>query len=268
LIFILLILLGLIAGVIAGFFGVGGGLLFTPILFFLFSSLGVESVVSWTIASSLFCTFTASVSSSIQQNNHKNSFLREGITIGLMGSVGVYIGKSIVTSDYYTEDVFVSFFVILLLFVAVLFYRRSKSTVTLQVKAENPGLLKQFFAGGFGGMVSSLAGVGGGVVLVPILNLVYRLSIAKAVSISSMAIVLISLSGWLQFALVPDVPAGITKFTLGYVDFGTSLPLVIGAFIGGFYGVKLNKKATASRVQLGFSFLVVAIALSMIWKLI
>lgn len=267
-IFLLLILLGLIAGVIAGFFGVGGGLLFTPILFFLFSSLGVESVVSWTIASSLFCTFTASVSSSIQQNNHDNAFWKEGIIIGLLGSFGVYAGKSIVTSDYYTEDVFVSLFVILLLFVAVLFYRRSKSTVTLQVKAKAPGLGKQFIAGGFGGLISSLAGVGGGVVLVPILNLVYRLSIAKAVSISSMAIVLISLSGWVQYALVPDVPKGITDFTIGFVDFGTSLPLVIGAFAGGFFGVKLNKKASASRVQLGFSILVILIALSMIWKLI
>ncbi|WP_069132611.1 sulfite exporter TauE/SafE family protein [Rhodohalobacter halophilus] len=266
--FFLLILLGLIAGVMAGFFGVGGGLLFTPILFFLFTSMGVESAVSWTIASSLFCTFTASLSSSIQQKNHKNSFWREGIVIGLLGSLGVYVGKTIVTSEYYTEDVFVSFFVILLLFVALLFYRRSKSNVTLQVKAEMPGLSKQFIAGGFGGLVSSLAGVGGGVVLVPMLNLAYRLSIAKAVSISSMAIVLISLSGWLQFALVQNAPAGITEFTLGFVDFGTSLPLVIGAFIGGFYGVKLNKRASASRVQLGFSILVIAIAFSMIWKLL
>ncbi len=266
--FILLLILGVIAGIMAGFFGVGGGLLFSPILFFLFTTLEVSSPVSWTIGSSLFCTFIAATSSTIQQRSHKNTFWKEGVTIGLLGSLGVYAGKSIVTSSFYTEDVFVSFFVILLVFVSFLFYRRSKSNVTLQLKGENPGLFKQLGAGGFGGLISSMAGVGGGVVLVPILNLWYRLSISKAISISSLAIVLISLSGWLQYALLAGSPDGVTNFTLGYVDFGTSLPLVIGAFLGGFYGVKLNKKATTSRVQMGFSILVIAIALSMIWNLL
>lgn len=266
--FVFLLLLGLVAGVMAGFFGVGGGLLFSPILFFLFTSMGVTSPVTWTVGSSLFCTFIAALSSSIQQNKNRNAYWREGIVIGLFGSLGVYFGKLLVTSPYYTEDVFVSLFVILLVFVSILFYRRSKSNVTLQVKAKKTGFLKQFFAGGFGGFVAAVAGVGGGVILVPILNLWYRLSIAKAVSISSLAIVLISMSGWLQYALLTEAPAGLTSYTVGFVDFGTSLPLVLGAFAGGFYGVKLNKKATASRVQMGFSIMVVAIALSMIWNLL
>ena len=266
--FILLLILGVIAGVIAGFFGVGGGLLFTPILFFLFTTLEVSSPVSWTIGSSLFCTFIAATSSTIQQKSNRNAYWSEGITIGLLGTVGVYIGKTIVTSRYYTEDVFVSFFVILLIFVSILFYRKSKSNITLQLKAETPGLLKQFGAGGFGGLISALAGVGGGVVLVPILNLLYRLSISKAVSISSLAIVLISLSGWMQYALLTGSPEGVTDFTLGYVDFGTSFPLVIGAFLGGFYGVKLNEQLAANSIQLGFSILVIAIAFSMIWRLL
>lgn len=266
--FILLLILGVIAGIIAGFFGVGGGLLFSPILFFLFTSMEVSSPVSWTVGSSLFCTFVAATSSSIQQRSHRNSYWKEGILIGLFGSLGVYVGKLIVTSRFFTEDVFVSFFVILLLFVSILFYRRSKSNLTLQLKAENPGLFKQFGAGAFGGLISSMAGVGGGVVLVPILNLWYRLSISKAISISSLAIVLISLSGWLQYSMLAGSPEGVTGFTLGYVDFGTSLPLVVGAFFGGFFGVKLNKKTTANRVQMGFSVLVIAIALSMIWNLL
>ncbi len=265
--FIILLLIGLCAGVMAGFFGVGGGLLFSPILFFIFTSAGVANPVAWTVGSSLFCTFTAAVSSSIQQRRDKNSYWKQGVLIGLFGSAGVYLAKLLVTSSYYTEDVFVSFFIVLLIFVAVLFYRRSKRTMTLQVKAKKLGLLKQFQAGGLGGLIAALAGVGGGVVLVPILNLWYRLPIAKAVSISSLAIVLISLSGWVQYALLTGTPSGITPYTLGFVDFGTSLPLVIGAFAGGLYGVKLNRKVAADRVQLGFSIMVIFIALVLLWSL-
>jgi uncharacterized membrane protein YfcA len=262
----LLFLLGIFAGAVAGFFGVGGGLLFTPILFFVFSGAGVESPETWAIASALFCTFIASVSSSIQQNRQKNTFLKEGIATGVFGAFGVYAGKQIVTSDFFTEDVFVSLFVVLLVFVSILFYRKSRAKVTLQVKAGVMGWLKMLFAGGCGGFVASIAGVGGGVILVPVMNLWYRLPIAKAVSISSLAIVMISFSGWVQYAFFADGGTGASAYATGFVDFGTSLPLVIGAFLGGLAGVKMNEKVKAESVQLGFSILVILIALSLIWS--
>lgn len=187
--------------------------------------------------------------------------------IGLFGAVGIYIGKLIVTSDYYTEDVFVSLFVLLLIFVSVIFYRRSKSTVTLQRKPEKLNRIKMIGAGSLGGVVAALAGVGGGIVLVPVMNLLYRLPIAKTVSISSLAIVLISFSGWLQYAFLTGNPEGLSDFTIGFVDFGTSLPLVVGAFAGGLAGVRLNKKVKPDRIQLGFSIMVIVIALSMLWNL-
>jgi uncharacterized protein len=264
--FLILLVLGLLAGFVAGFFGVGGGLLFSPILFFVFSGTGVESPATWAIASSLFCTFIASVSSSIQQKRQKNSFWKEGVMIGLFGAIGVNIGKRIVTSEFFTEDVFVSFFVILLIFVSILFYRKSQSNVTLQVKGGRMGWLKMFSAGGFGGFIASMAGVGGGVVLVPVMNLWYRLPIAKAVSISSLAIVIISFSGWMQYAFLAEGGTGASPYSIGFVDFGTSLPLVAGAFIGGIYGVKFIEKVKGKSIQLGFSVLVIFIALSLIWS--
>ncbi len=265
---ILLIILGVLAGLMAGFFGVGGGLLFSPILFFLFTSLEVASPVSWTVGTALFCTFIAASSSTIQQRSHQNMFWKEGITIGVFGAFGVYLGKLIVTSGYYTEDVFVSLFVILLIFVSVMFYRKSQSKVTLQVAPESLNVAKMSGAGGMGGLVAALAGVGGGIVLVPMMNLLYRLPIVKTVSISSLAIVLISFSGWVQYALFVDSPAGLTDYTLGFVDFGTGFPLIVGAFAGGLLGVKLNKKVSARHVQLGFSILVIVIAITMIWSLL
>lgn len=265
---ILLLILGVVAGITAGFFGVGGGLLFSPILFTLFNSLGVESPVAWAIGTSLFCTFTASLSSTIQQHKNQNTYWREGILTGCFGVVGVFLGKQIATSPYYTNDVFVSFFIILLIFVAILFYRKSRSAVTLQVTAEKMGLLKISNAGGLGGMVASLAGVGGGVVLVPIMNLWYRMPLARTVSISSLAIVIISFSGWVQYAFLADAPGGLSPYTLGYVDFGTGFPLIVGAFFGGFAGVKLNESVSTSKVQGGFSLLVIIVAITLIYNII
>lgn len=265
---LLLVMLGVAAGIVAGFFGVGGGILFSPILFFLFTAVDLPSPVSWTVGTALFCTFVASISSSIQQRQNRNIYWKEGIIIGILGAVGIYAGKRIVLSSFYTETVFVSFFVVLLLFVAYMFYNRSKNQSEVHESKEELGTLKRVNTGFFGGLVAAMAGVGGGVVMVPAMNLLYKLPIAKAVSISSLAIVIISLSGWVQYALFVEPVQGMTSFTLGFVDFGTSLPLVGGAFAGGIIGVKINEKVKGENVQKGFSFLVIAIAIALIIKLL
>ena len=89
-----LLVIGIFTGIIAGIFGIGGGVLFTPILFFLFNSAGVEQPVAWTIGTSLFCTFSAALSSSIQQRNQKNSYLKEGIRVGSVWGDGCLFRKT------------------------------------------------------------------------------------------------------------------------------------------------------------------------------
>ena len=267
-IILLLILLGILAGVIAGLFGLGGGVLFTPILFLLFTAQTLPDPATWAIATSLFCTFTASVSSSIQQRNQRNFYWKEGLTVGLLGSIGVYAGKRIVLSDVYTEEIFVAIFSVLLLFVAFLFYRRGKKKHVDETERERGGFLPFTATGSLGGFVASLAGVGGGVVMVPVMNLILKLKMAKAVSISSLAIVFISLSGWLQYSFFAGNPTGISDFRIGYVDFGTGLPLILGAFIGGFLGVWTGKKIPQRLLQLGFSVLIVIIVVLMVQSIL
>jgi uncharacterized membrane protein YfcA len=263
-----LLITGIFTGIIAGIFGIGGGVLFTPVLFFVFNSAGVEQPVAWTIGTSLFCTFTAALSSSIQQNKQRNSYLAEGVRVGLFGAIGVYFGKLISTSEYYTEELFVVIFACLLLVVSYMFYKRGQSGGNVAVK-EKPILFKESIISGLGGgFIASIAGVGGGVVIVPTLNLSFKIDIAKAVSISSLAILIISLSGWLQFAFDADAAAGATEYTIGFIDFGTGLPLFLGAFGGGFIGVKSAQKLPQKKRQILFSVLSVVVSALMFYSIL
>ena len=259
---------GILTGIIAGLFGVGGGILFTPILFYLFSSLGVMEPAVWAIGTSLLCTFLASLSSSIQQRNEKNIYLKEGIIVGLIGTVGIYFGKQIVMSEWFTDEVFVFMFALLLILVSILFIRKSKITHHKTHIDRDLTIIESSGAGFAGGFMAALAGIGGGVVMVPALNLLFKLDLSKSISISSLAIVFISLSGWLQYAIFGGDPMGATQYTLGYVDFGTALPLLSGAFIGGFIGVKAGVSISNKITNILFAILLFLISIYMLQSVI
>lgn len=263
-----IIIIGLIVGLLASFFGIGVGLLISPILFILFSESGVTSPVIWAIGTSLFCSFISALISLFSQKKRIFLFLKQGLIVGLFGVLGVYFGKEIVLSEFYTKDVYVPLFFLLLLFVSVLFFRKNNSDITLQITSKSLSTLKMGGVGAFGGLVASLTGIGGGVVLIPIMNLFYRLPTAKTVRVSSIAIVLISLSGWVQFAFFTDLSLKFQEFTIGYVDFSMAIPLIVGAYIGSLFSSKLKEIIPSNYVQPGFTGLLVLLAILLIWNLL
>jgi len=62
---LLLLIAGAAGGFVGGLVGVGGGLIFAPVLFFYFEASGIapEFVAPLTIGTSLFCTMIVAVSS-------------------------------------------------------------------------------------------------------------------------------------------------------------------------------------------------------------
>lgn len=250
---------------LAGIFGIGGGVLFTPMLFLLFKGSGVEQTVLWTIGTSLFCTFVAATGSSIRQYRQHNFYWREGVQVGLLGAAGVWLGKQVATSPMYTEKVFAVFFSLLFLYVAYMFVRRGRDrTPEAKSAPQTVTVTKSAITGGAGGFVAALAGIGGGSVMVPIMNLYYHLSIQKAVSVSSLAIVFISLSGWGQLTLLEPAGPGLTGYAWGTVDFGAALPLSVSGLAGGFAGAYITLKIKRQYLQFGFALLAVVIVVKLL----
>jgi len=80
-------LLGLVAGVLAGLFGVGGGIVFVPALIF---GLGLSQLHAE--ATSLLAILPTAIVGSWRQQRYGNIDLRAALTVGLAAIIGVQAG--------------------------------------------------------------------------------------------------------------------------------------------------------------------------------
>jgi uncharacterized protein len=112
--------LGLLAGVFAGLFGVGGGILFVPTL-----TLGLGLTQLHAEATSLLAIIPTAVTGAIQQYRYGNVRWRAAAVIGLAAVAGVEAGAQIAES--LPENVLERLFAVLLLVVAAqIFWRAVK----------------------------------------------------------------------------------------------------------------------------------------------
>ncbi|MDG5767411.1 sulfite exporter TauE/SafE family protein [Balneolales bacterium ANBcel1] len=264
---ILLALAGILAGIIAGLFGLGGGILFVPVLLFVFQHAGVENAVLWTVGTSLVCNFVAALSSTFKHYQSDNLFLREGMQIGLFGIAGTYLGRLIAQSPYYSEVEFTVFFSLILLYSVYHFFKKKKPEVAAGQVVRPLRWYLAMVLGLASGLLASLAGVGGGLIMVPAMSIFLSFGYRKVVSISSLAIVLITLAGWIQFALLTPGAGGLTGYELGYVDFGLALPLVAGSIVGARFGVKLLGVIRMRTLEIAFGFLVILVISRLLYGL-
>jgi uncharacterized protein len=110
-------LIGAAAGVIAGLFGVGGGILFVPALVFVAGLSQVDAE-----ATSLLAMIPVAVLGAYRQHRHGNLRLHDGVVLGLLGVLGT--GAGIALANAVPERALEIIFACLLLFVAAQMGRR------------------------------------------------------------------------------------------------------------------------------------------------
>ena len=189
---ILLALIGMGIGALSGFFGIGGGTVLVPVLLLL--GFGMKHAVGISIMQMVFSSLYGS-----WLNWRKGTLvLGEGIFVGLGGFAGGYISGYITpyVSNRFLQFVFVGFVLFAL-------FRMMTSKVH-----EDEGLSKTLpkwllFAIGTGiGIVAISIGVGGAIILIPLLSGLLHYPVKKAVSAGLFFVVFSSVAGLLG-RLVP-----------------------------------------------------------------
>lgn len=260
---LLLLLAGGIAGFLAGFFGVGGGIILVPILLYYFDSIHISSLVSTHLAfgTSLLIIVFASLSSAVQYSRNGLVVWKAVAAIGLASVVGGLLGANIAggLEGKVLRQIFAA---VVLLSALRLFAETRKPKVEVMPPLRIPPLVGTGF---LVGVVSSLTGVGGGVLSIPIMHSLLKFPLKKALGTSSATIVITALAagagyvfkGWGNSLLRG---AG----TLGYVDWLHALPLIAGSIPMAAVGAHVANKTKVTLLKRIFALFLLLIAFRML----
>lgn len=189
-IFILFLIVGALAGLLAGLFGIGGGLIMVPVLVFTFAAQGVSEVVltHMALATSL-ATIVFTSLSSVREHHKKGAI--DWSLVGMM-SVGIVLGTAIGGQVILSVPgpVLQKVIGVFAILVAIKMY----FGLDPENNGERPGRIGLASAGGVIGFASSWFGIGGGTFTVPYLTWM-KLSMRQAVATSAACGIPIALTG-------------------------------------------------------------------------
>ncbi|GAA5129848.1 sulfite exporter TauE/SafE family protein [Alloalcanivorax gelatiniphagus] len=255
---------GVIAGVMAGLLGVGGGIVIVPVLYHLFTLLGVDESVKMHVAvgTSLATIIPTSIMSSRAHASKGNLDFSLLKTLGPALVVGVLIGTWL--SGYLGGTALTAIFAAVALLVAANMAFRTKGVALADHLPPTP--FKQLIGTVIGGF-STLMGIGGGTLTVPILTL-FNYPIHKAVGTAAAIGLFISVPGAIGFLLHGMDDPGRPPFTVGYVNLIGFILIVPMTMLMAPVGARLAHAINATRLRQAFALFLFITSLRMFYGLL
>lgn len=254
---------GVLAGILAGLLGVGGGIVIVPVLFFLFQNFGVspESAMVIATATSLATivpTSISSISSHSQKGNVDYDLLKRWAAFILLG---VFIGSWLVTRVEGTW-LTVLFGLIATLSALNMLFRTGKSSLYQKL----PGKAGQTAMGSAIGFFSAMVGIGGGTISVPLLTL-YNYPAHKAVGTAAAIGLIISLPGAMTMLLLGSTPSDAPAGTFGLVNVIGFICIVPLTVLFAPMGAALAAKLDATKLKKVFAVVLLITGLRMLGQM-
>lgn len=252
---------GIVAGLAAGLFGIGGGAIIVPLLYFLLSALGYEETAMHAAVSTSLATIIAtSVRSVLAHNKHGAvdwSVIRSWspwIMIGAAAGMGVaaYISARALTAIFGT---------LAFLLAAQLFFGRPSWRLADDLPE---GAARAGLGGGIGGL-SALMGIGGGTFGVSLMTL-YGRPMHQAVGTGAGFGVAIGLPAALAAMALGWNVEGLAPLSLGYVNLLAFGLIAVCTVTMAPVGARLAHALDAEKLKRLFALLLVVVAGRMLWN--
>jgi uncharacterized membrane protein YfcA len=233
-----LLVLGLIVGLCSAALGIGGGVIMISALI-LFFNYKIKRTIGTSLATIVPTTFIGIISHYIIKSGNIKFIIALFIVMGSI--IGAKFGAELankMSSKLLTK-----------LFASLLFFVGLKLTGIINFPTEAVSNTITYplliILGLIAGSASALFGIGGGVIMVPVLNLFFGLSIHEAVATSLTVILPTTLAGAIFHKKFGNIDTGAIKF------------LIPTALIGAVFGSVVANTLPATTLQIAFGIFMI-----------
>ena len=262
--FVLLVFSGALGGFLSGLLGVGGGIIFIPILEIVFRHYGLEAdMVKYLLANSLGVIIFTGILNSIKQYQSKNFFFWYIIYTAIPGIATVLLFSQLIAmGNWYDKKTFNLVFAAMLIpGLLRLFKDRKQESSDVESKPTKSGFA---LTGMVTGMFTAFSGLGGGVIMIPAFVNRLKLPIKVATSVSAGVVPFFALPTaiFYMFQQPTVVTSAIGHF--GYILYPLIFPMVLGTLTTVSMGVKTGHQVKQSTVKIIFSVFVAVILIKIL----
>jgi len=235
---------GIVTGFISGFFGVGGGMVLVPML------LQIGFVMKEAVAISIMQMVFGSIYGTYLNLKNTKDLFKDGIFIGIGGFLGGL--QSSIIHKYFSNEALEFFFLCIILFSI---YRIGVSSPigNREKKTHNKPLL--VFIGFIIGMIAMSIGVGGSVMLTPILVGYLFYNLKDASSLGLFFVIFSSIAGFLSLSY-----AGEMLYVEGFI-------VGIASLVGVYFGIKAKQIVHIKNYKIYLLILNTLILLGMLYQI-
>jgi uncharacterized protein len=265
--FLVFVAVGCGVGFLGGLFGVGGGFILVPILIFSYEHLGISPFVLTHVAigTSLFVVLFTSLSSSYQQSKQRNIEWRAVLVIGFSSALTAFAAAKLAAALSGRHLTIAFTLIVITAAIKMLTESKTKAQEKLELRSR-PNTLGLVVIGLVAGIVSALAGIGGGVFTIPMMYYFLKMPLKLAIGTSSAAIFITALFSVIGFVINgiarPELPAG----SFGFVDLHRGIALSIGTFLLARAGAYVSFRTHPYRLRKLFALFVMLVAIYLLVK--
>lgn len=255
---------GIVAGLLAGLFGIGGGAVLVPILFELFRLLGVPDDIRMhlSVGTSLAVIAPTAIRSFVE---HRRRGAVDTAVLRHMGpAVGIGVIAGVVIASIVDGSVLKFVYVLSALLIAAKLLAGSERGL---LGTDLPALIWQRLYGFVTGLGSTLIGIGGGIYISAFMTFFGR-PIHQAVATASGFGPIIAIPATIGFMWAGWGAAGLPPGSVGYVSLLAAALIIPASVLAAPFGVRLAHRLSHRKLELAFAAFLILVAVRFLVNLL